>query len=68
MHARIAFYYEGVASNLWSVYTQSLRAYHSTAVAPRSELPTQRRGPTSENRSLHLSTYIIIVISAASIR
>ena len=65
MHARIAFYYEGVASNLCSV---RLRAYHSTAVAPRSELPTQRRAPTSENRSSRLSTYIIIVISAASIR
>ena len=57
MHARIAFYYEGVTSNLWS-----------TAVAPRSELPTQRRAPTCENRSSRLSTYIIIVISAASIR
>ena len=55
-----AFCYEGVASNLWSVYTQRLRAYHSTAVAPRSELPTQRRA--------RLYTYIIIVISAASIR
>ena len=50
MHAHI-----DEASKVWRrIYG---RAYHSTAVVPRSELPTQRKAPTSENGSSRLSTY-----------
>ena len=61
----IAFFYEVVMSNPLSVYVRRLRAYHSTVIALKSELPAKRRAPTSENNhraSLHK------VISAPSIR
>ena len=57
-----------MASGERSIRNHCLRAYHSTAVAPRSELPTHRRAPTSENRSSRLYISNIGVVYSINYR